>query len=259
MVIMIPDGTLLEQVPSVKTGSIGVRLAFLLSLLFSFLIGIAYKSDLLGRLTFPERPKFPKTFQELHEYPNYNVYFQSIGGIENELLRTSPNPAIKEIVKRFRVLENPQACLEQAGVGQGVCIGWYTVLLLGITRLESGNPNMKQIYMSPDQTFAVESAPALRKGSILQKSLSRLVGWAKDSGLTVKMMGDYYREEKHRSFENYKEGNGRGVGRGRDDGEGAKPLNVSNFVAINFAYVVSVVAAVVSFFGEMAFRRRRNN
>lgn len=64
--VFMPYSMLQEQPCKISSDKIGFRFATLLWVIFALQLGMAYKSNLIGFLTFPEKQAVPHTFHELY-------------------------------------------------------------------------------------------------------------------------------------------------------------------------------------------------
>lgn len=176
---------LLDQPSQLPTSQLSRYMVFSW-IFFCYMIGQAYKANLVGYLTFTEKQVFPTTFAELHESPQYSIMLQSVGGLEMEIFRTSRNPVIKGIAKRMTLETNLRKCIvKAASIPNTVCISWNSALADAVAKYSSDYPQLQNLYVARDDTGgSAHGTIALRKNSIYVQTFIRYVGWARATFLS---------------------------------------------------------------------------
>lgn len=140
---------------------------------FSYLIGTAYRSNLVSFLTFMEMEKVPDTFLKLYEDPSYSIILHSVGGLELDLLKNSKNSVFKGIGARMTMDPDAEACLEAAATSKSVCIAWlaFVISVMG----EDTDGKFKNIFIPKRWEAFCWVGSVFRKGSIFTGTFSRYV------------------------------------------------------------------------------------
>ncbi len=273
--VLIPYAVVLEQSAKIS-GSRVLRLTAVLCIILNFVIGTAYKSNLVGFLTFPQQPLFPKTFRDLYIQKEYDLTLLSVGGMENEVFKTSTSPIMLDFSKRLKIVGTNQTrnCFEASMRSAEVCISWRDVLKSKVIKYTLEYPHLKRsIFMADDRdpVLYADLSTAYKKGSIYQTILNKHLTYFRDTGIIEKLLRKYWQEEKERlqkSFEkekkaksylnltvseNLKGSDWNKFGTSHDDGKPV-PLKIENLVAIGFAYIFGIMIVMISFLFEISMR-----
>lgn len=196
-VILVPLGMFLEQPFPV---AVTKNLVVILWLFGCIIIGTSYKSNLVGFLTLPEKPSFPKSFKDLNEHKEFVVNVHSVGGLERELW-DNPNTAVtKGISKRVRYVSSLEKCLKEATKAKGICVGYNNILKGGIYKFLVTKENPDPLYMSREPVTTARATFGTKKGSIFYEVLNRFVGYAAAGDLIRKWNHDNHESVRHRKF-----------------------------------------------------------
>ncbi|CAL8120950.1 unnamed protein product [Orchesella dallaii] len=231
--------TMLLDQPGLTSKLNGITRAItLLWIIFSYLIGVAYKSNLVGFLTLTENPIVPITFSELHEDKRYQtIVLHTLGGMELEMFRTSPSPVMKGIAKRMKITRNINECIETAtNVKYSACIGWSFKIHEEVAKRR----NLMNFVVSTDTSAAsAYISLCLRKYSIFVDEITRYVGSACGAGLTGKWYEDNLRKAGMEFRVRY------------SDEENSEPVLTTNHLLVVFLITfVGFVLSILSFLLE---------
>lgn len=177
-VILDLQGVFLEQASSLRDPS---KFLLILWIIFSYLLGTAYKSNLVSFLTFLKGDPVPESFTELSENPTYFIILHSVGGHELRLLKDSRNPVFRKIGERIvqdRVAFN---CLQTAAQSKTVCIGWQAFLVSAMG--EDTEEKLKHLFMPKNWGTWIWVGVAFRKGSIFRDVFDRYIEMVRGSHL----------------------------------------------------------------------------
>lgn len=217
-------------------------------ILFSYVIGTAYKSNLVTFLTFSGNQKIPTTYEELYESPEYSIILYSIGGMEIELIRTSPSHLMREIARRMTVTRNKLECLHAAATrDKTVCIGWRGFILYAIAEKSTKDRHLESLYVSREPGGVAFGCVGFRKGSIFQETFSRYVGYAVGGHLTDRWKERFTQRVKLEVVANATTNNFRQF----HDDQHVKPLNISNLFIVFVVILVGCFLACIAFSLEL--------
>ncbi|CAL8070425.1 unnamed protein product [Orchesella dallaii] len=245
-----------------RAGSLRILIANLWFSL-SIVIGTTYKSNLVGFLTFPAKQSFPSTLKELYSRTDYAIYLHSIGGIEREILKTSPNPVIKALLERMVIVRSMEYCLNAATKPKTACIGWTNVLKIEMSKYKyrsSNQDNISTLYIAKDPAAFAYACVAFKKDSIFLESFNKYAGRIRAAGIIGKWNEDYDRiyhnseipDRKHSENCNHEhecnkvlqKRNVKPYGKSK-----VNPLTLRNILVVSliliFGYSLSVVSIVV--------------
>lgn len=173
-------GVFLEQSTAVMQRN-PARSLFKLWITFCYLIGTAYRSNLVTFLTFLQGDPVPETFKELSEDASYSIILHSVGGHELSLLKKSKNPIFKRIGDSLKVDSNMAACLQAAASSKSACIGWLPYLTSAFGADTEGN--LESLFISKNWATSIWVGAAFRQGSIFTDQFSHYVQIAREAHL----------------------------------------------------------------------------
>lgn len=250
-IILVPLGMFLEQNFPI---AVSKNLLALLWLLCSLIIGTSYKTNLVGFLTLPSKPMFPKTFKELNEHKDYAVYQHSVGGIERELWESPKTTVTIGLSKRIIYMTSLEKCLKSAAnSNKAVCIGWKNTLRAGMYRfLSSRDKSSDPLYITQDSLTSAIGSIATKKGSLYFDTLNRYAGYFVAANL-IQKWNNYFIERSHLIGSTLQDESDFMVS-GNEDGK-AKPLRLNNIFAIFWVLFVGLSLATLGYMGELILYR----
>ncbi|CAL8070421.1 unnamed protein product [Orchesella dallaii] len=246
-----------EQPANFSTGPTALRITAILCVIQSFVIGTAYKTNLIGFLTFPEQPNFPKSYIDLSENKEFSLILGSVGGMEHEFFRTSTSPIINGMWMRMRIEADRKHCLEATLKSKTACFSWKNVLKIELIKNSFSNPDLKELYMTDDPMLSTNMATVFKKGCIYQRILNRYFAIARDTGLVSEWLKKFWYDEEQRYRDLFMRGRNqtdvykykRAAFRNEENEE--RPLKIGNLVAISFAYFFGCILASACLLIEM--------
>lgn len=265
--VSMPYEILLEQPStSIISSKLTIRLITMLWIFLALQIGVAYKSNLVGYLTFPEKQVIPTTFHELNHHPEYSILLHSIGGLELEHLRNSPSPDIQGIVKRMTILNSAKPCIKAVAEQHlTACVAWKNAILTEMGLYKPPFLKRELLYISTEFASYADISFGMRKRSIYSAELNHFSGMFAANGLVYKwnelFVGEIQRKMVHEGKLRKHEET-----RDVDDGE-AKPLKLINLLAVYAAWFLGCALACSGFIVEflwhsfnkkLCFRRNKN-
>ncbi|CAL8145276.1 unnamed protein product [Orchesella dallaii] len=251
-------GIYLEQSCNYPKGYLG-RLLVFNWIIFSILIGTAYKSMLKSSLTFLQAPEVPSTFSELKTNPNYQLIMYSYGGAEVEIFRSSRSPIMRGIARRLKTTKDIGACVIAAATEEETaCITWKNWLVFEAAQ----NPGISKapLSISKDGGWMLYVSFGVRKESIFEVELSCFVGKAKAGGLMEKWDEDNRRvmiakRKRKREVGMTKNGDKDGCGIGEDkdkddEDEPHEPLSVNDLKVVFYSLLIGFGVSSFGLIGE---------
>ncbi len=240
-----------------------VRIAAISIIVLAFVVGMFYKSNLVGYITFPEKQSIPRTFKQLYEHKDFKINLYSFSPAEMAILNASPSPIFKAIVKRINASESLETCLKSATKYRTVCIIWRSIGTTEIMKESATFPALNSLFFTQDEAFAVGLTTALKKNSIYYETLNRYSGATYQAGLFMKWMKDemaFEREKarnelKKKSFKKYEESKAVNseVTEHQETGmskHSQKPLKVEHLKAIAYGFLIGWVFSFIVFIIE---------
>jgi len=219
---------------------------------FSYIISTAYNSNLIGFLTFLEKEEIPTTFKQLHDSPHYSITLYSFGGLEVELLKTSPNPVFQGIVKRMAWIKDLITCLHRAAKPGNACIAWNLAVEYARAKNSVADPSPNNLFMSDDSGGLAVGSIGFKKGSIYKETFSRFVGMAMNGFLVEYWREKFIRRVKENALRAAREKRGNKYiydSHGVDDDGSPKTLNVASvmivFLLIIGGFVISICVFLI--------------
>lgn len=186
-IILLLYGALVDQFCAPPKGA-SSRALVLIWVIFAYLIGTAYKSNLVTFLTFEDPGTIPKTFKQLDENLRYSIMMHSVGGIETEMMQSSPNPVMQGISKRLLYTNNLLSCLKFAANEESACIAWRGYVVNKIAHNSALVPKLKMLHVGTQSSANVLGCLGLTKGSIFYETFNRYVGLSQGGNL-----GDFWK------------------------------------------------------------------
>lgn len=195
--VMIPFGLAIEQGVVVLKKPQNIRFIAILWLIFTLITGIAYKSHLVGFLSFPNSENIPRSFHDLYLRTGYTLVFNYLGGAGFILFNYSTSEVYKSLTRRFVHQRSSDKCIVQAAMDQKtVCIGWNLVLNNAMSNNLTLFPQFDPILFSTDIAGYAYVGVALRKNSIYTETFTRITSEMRDAGLMQKWLKDISDEDK---------------------------------------------------------------
>lgn len=239
----------------------GVRMVCGSWVLFSIIIGTAYKSQVMSSLTFPFTEQPPSTYQELASHKDYKSYLNNIGGLEAAYFRSNESQLIIMIAKSLTFEPTPIKCIEKSVVNpKTVCIGWCPFLEYVMAERASPDVKVSPFIVSPDIVMQVAVSVAFQKRSPLSEGFTKIVSSFWESGIYGVWENDVHHIHKRKGVENFQK-NPNTLMNSRlkaviDDissGNEEKPLKISNLQMMFALLAIGVVLSTVTFAGEQIF------
>ncbi len=218
---------------------------------FCYMIGQAYKANLVGFLTFTEKQSIPTSFQDLHQNLKYQIILQTIGGMELELFRTSPSPVMKGIAGRMTLDKNILSCLLKAGENEmTICIAWKDSITTAIATYSNQYKQLKSLNIADKESgVEIHCSFATKKNSIFQETLIRYLGWARATSLI-----GYWRELVIREIEKEAKKGNKGMNGGDmrhyEQFSMERPLAKGDLFIVFFTIGIGVAVSISVFVGE---------
>ncbi|CAL8117726.1 unnamed protein product [Orchesella dallaii] len=241
------------------------RMNNLMWIFFCFMMGIAYKGNLVGYLTFTEKSSVPTTFSELEADSRYTIILQGVGGMELELFRHSPNPVMKGIAKRMTINLNTTSCLIAAATNEfTACLAWSSKIFATVAKYSASDENIHKLFIaSQDTGGSAHGGLALRKNLIFAEQFIKYVGVARASALVVKWYSDNLRKiEVEAKATLRKEKSILPTDTvAEEDSDTARVLTTTHLFVVFLLIAVGFSASVLGFIGEHIMYRvvyRRN-
>lgn len=246
--------TFLEQSHNLPSQNV-TRLVITMWLFFGIVMVTAYSSNLITSLTFLRSETVPLTFRELHEAPSYSVTFFSVGGMENELMRNSPTPFMKGIVKRMHITRNVMECLNAATHDKAACIGWSEYLQYAIAKNSGINTSLQNLFIpKTEPAGVVHGSVGFKKGSIFHETFSRY-GGAASAGYLIEYWLDTFNLRV--KAEAVREAKNKGLLKSEViDGlsDSPRPLNVGDLMIVFWVIFCGSFVAILGFIIETLSR-----
>lgn len=225
-------------------------------IIFSYLIGTAYRSHLVSFLTFTVKDHVPETFDELYEDTSYSVILYSTLGLELNLFKKSKNSAFKGIGDRMFLERNATKCLLNAATSKTVCLGWQSLMTSVFIKDTDGKLNNLHFAKKWGSTTWVGAA--FKKDSIFTESFGRYIEILRASALM-----DFWHEKSIRDLqmENFRkvEEHKKGLTKQemtelrihQEENDSRHALNVSVVLIIFVMTIVGILLALICFFIEI--------
>lgn len=263
---LVPCAIVLEQSLNISFDKNSVwKLVTILCIILNFVVGTAYKSNLVGFLTFPEQPPFPKTFQQVYIQRDYKIWLLSLGGMELEVFRASKNVMMKDFWKRMKIvgIKETGECLENARKFKTVCMSWRNTIQTGLIQFGLKWPTVKRrMFMADDSdpVLYADIATVFPKQSIFQAVLNKYMGYSRDMGIVEKLVRKFWIEEKERFRDVTKvtatqEHNLEGQQNDNSKDGKPLPLKIRNFMTIGFTYIFGILVAGLGFSCEVCWNK----
>lgn len=233
----------------------GVRMICGAWLVFSIIIGTAYKSQVMSSLTLPFSEKPPSTYQELAQHKDYKSILNNIGGLEVAYFQSNDSQLISTIAKTMKYEPVPINCIAKAVLNpKTVCAGWFPFLEYTMAEWASPDAKISSSYISVDPAIQTIVSVAFQKYSPYSQGFAPIINGFWESGIYRVWEGDVLRIHKNKGVSNYRKNpetplNKRLMTIIEDisGGNEEKPLKLSN-LKMMFAILVSGVCIAVSIF-----------
>lgn len=260
--VLSPYAIVLEQSVRMTDGTATWKLGAILCIILNFVVGTAYKSNLVGFLTFPAKPIFPRSFYDLYKQKDFGMTLLTVGGMENEVFKTSTSPMMQDFAKRlnFWSIKNTGKCMDQSKMA---CVSWRNLLQVGVIKHDIGKGRMSRnsrIFMADDKdpVMYADCSAAYKKGSIFKDTMNKYFAFARDTGIVDKFLSRFWLEEKERIRSSLERNGEKDVAvKVTEDGsegveESGRPLalKVRNFITVGYAYILGALLALLCFFCE---------
>lgn len=259
--IFLPFALFLEQNIKIPTEH-SARIAGLSLIWLSFVIGMVYKTNLVGYLTFPEKQSIPRTFKQLHEHKEYTVNLYSLSAIEMQILKASPSPIFQGLVKRAQITHDLEYCLISATKYKTACVTWGKVINTGIMKRMPAYPKMKKLFVTQDSAYSLDVCAAVKKNAIYFEIINRYGVYTKESGLIDKWVHDQMilerdltkeklmktrdRESKQKMLDDpaLKMDGEENESKGHRARKGHKALKIDNLIAVAVAFSFGCIVSI---------------
>lgn len=236
----------------------GIRIILAFWMLFSIVLGTAYRSKLVSLISFPVLEMLPDTFEQLADFSakGFPVTLNDAGGSSLLYFKTSNNTALKTLVKHMDVKKNQKECIDHV-VGsnsQHVCI-MYNVIAENIIDRYFGGVSSKQ--MNVELHDSINTSPV---GLVypIQSPHALKFDWglsaASAFGITEKWKSidsAYIRMERLQVTQKEK----KELNEMNTD-SGHTPLKIKNFIGTFYLFVVGFAASSVAFLLEAVSKFR---
>jgi hypothetical protein len=186
-----------EQNFHIKHSTHAFRFILGLWMFFTFITGIAYKSNLVGFLSFPTVESIPQSFENLYEQKEYNLHFHYVGGAGFSVFNYSSRAIYKSLLKRFKLENDAEMCVVKAAIKKKtVCIGWLSIVTAAVARRLTLSRQVDPLRLSREIAGYNYVGVALRKHSIFTESLNRFVSELRDTGHVEKWKREILDDDK---------------------------------------------------------------
>lgn len=170
-------------------------------LFYGFVVTNAYRSKLVGLLTFPVFTEPPKSFQEMAygAENEYHLTLQYLHGPAYNLLKASENTLHQTIFQKLELEEDPVKCFQRAiGTTHRVCSYWNLMADYLFNKNLSDTSGYVPLVQAPDKQFYVYGGIMYRKRSVFGVVFDEILGAANAMGLFQKCQyldNDFVRNE----------------------------------------------------------------
>lgn len=235
----------LEQTVNIPSG---VKIICGAWLIFSIIMGTAYKSQVMSSLTFPFTERPPSTFRELAQNKKYKSNLNNIGGLEVSYFQSNDSQLIHEIAKTMSYQPIPINCIAKAVLNpKSVCIGWFPFLQYVVAEYASPDTKVMPIYLTGDPVMPTTVSFAFKKHSPYTQGFTPIINSFWESGIYSFWESDVLHIHKNKGLENYKSDPNtilniqlKSIIDAIGESNGEKPLQMSN---LKFSFGVLVFGA----------------
>lgn len=261
--IMSSSTLLTYQIAMEQTSRIpkGVKIISGAWLLFTIIIGTAYKSKVMSSLTFPFIDKPPQTYAELAN-SDYQPILNNIGGLEYEYFQSDDSQLIVQIAKKLKFSPNPIECIGQSVLNpKTVCIGWCPFLKYTTAEWASPDAKTNAVFIATsDPVLAVAVSLAFQKHSSYSEGFQQIIMSFFEAGIYTIWEDDVLRIHKKKGVSNYESSPTKPLNQklmsiieNLTGGNGNKPLKISNLQIVFVILFIGSWLAIGAFISEHIF------
>jgi len=172
-----------------------IKIHFTFWLLFALVSSTAYKSKMVGFLTFPILEVVPRNFEELAD-SDYTMDYQFVGGVGYNLFRSSTVPVYSKIFKKMTVERNNNStnCFDRVLLrDKHICVVMINVINDVTHRYYSNRFGQHPFTVSPSYSFTFSAGFASEIRAPFSSNIKTLV----DSTLEMGIISHWYQKDLH--------------------------------------------------------------
>lgn len=198
--IFITFKILIEQTTRIPRSTRAIAGAWLM---FSIIVGTAYKSHVMSSLTFPFAETPPSTFQQLAYNKEYTPTLNNIGGLEEWYFRTNDSQVVTRIAERLQFEPNSLNCIAKAVLTKAACIGWFPFLEYLSAEGASPVATISPLYIATDPIMPTTVIVPFKKYSSFTDGFVPILMSFFESGIYTWWERDVLRIYKMKGVSNY--------------------------------------------------------
>ncbi|CAG7829835.1 unnamed protein product [Allacma fusca] len=161
----------------------------------------AYKSKLVGLMTFPAQQKQPQSYAELAQSDfSWGLEGASVGSSAHNFFLNSPSPLFKKIYQKMEFEPIANNCIMRAMTTNFACLtfnGQAEYIIYRNYTTGYGKPPLK---LSPDSAAPAMPGIAMRKRSIYRTNFDRVVDSSMEMGIIKKWKWMDFAQERRKHF-----------------------------------------------------------
>ncbi|CAL8088283.1 unnamed protein product [Orchesella dallaii] len=242
--------TILMEQPGAIPKRDFTRFAIFFWIIFCYVIGLVYKSNLVGYLTFTVKQNVPTTFNQLSSNLKYKIVLQTVGGIELYMITKSSSPVMQAIARRMSTDADIMSCLNTSSHETTACIAWSSAIAVALAKNSASQAKLRNLFIAKDSSGANHGSFAFRKDFIFQETMNKFFGATRVANLVEKWNRDYMRKAETKASNRAINAGTFAAKSNEDAGDKERPLSIGDLVIVFLAVAGGWTFSFCYFIGE---------